>query len=1008
MFFAKKLFLLNEQNGWYLLTDLVIPNEIIKIGQYQFYGFKQLESLKIDNNIEFIGNEAFKDCCNIKTLSISNIEKTIKKTQKNFKTLWFGKFKNSRFAATLNEDGTNNFIKATFEELYNDFCIAKIELRDIAITKVHGEFVLSPFGKELQTTIFASYPYLYDPLHFLVCPDGSYEVIENPEENLPILIEQKRGYNPSNIFENCNFEHIYFKGNIRELYLIKQLEMVSDVFEKCEDINIIDSNEKHININDIFNNEIAECCKKIFTVEGDVFYKLLEIGVENCYVSILKDSSISNNKSRKNKNGLWKLFITCMPVNNEESIEALFNKIIEGIKNKYAFLLIRSDIYIAISSILSEDSRVESSIYNYDVNYAMQKIEGVNFKPSVISVENIDEEFIIIENKNTDAIDCVKAYSNALDIYDLTQEKLDSIYERIDFSVSNNTKDRILIEGPARSGKTIIAFQLLNKYKNAKFLLMNYYFYRAIKDAFNAYNVEFPYNRIYHHDLSFGREIGCAARKGDKSNGWQSKFAIDLDFIIVDEAQRLSNLPGRQGDYRWFPGFDQLDIILKEPQTAILLGDDLQRLNHKKENGGFKEIKRKLSNWDIDYYNYYFSEAIGIPTYLVNSIKYMLSNDENYKDTLSDFNVVLTNELSNFVSDFKKEPTNKKHYSFIPGVNLFEDSIELSKHELSFYPYDRSDDYFLNSVYQTRYLFSTYEMISRELEVMYLYIPEVISYSKTRGIYDSSGEVPQDFLLNHLYVNMTRATEKLVIYTKNKSLFEYLSGQISVLSGTQVQKWKDLVVENQKINFVLSYSDKRNLDDLRERLLTYGFEGFIHCATIENIRKILSSNSLKSRSDSDGIFNDIADQGVISITSEFVKNRVRFYLKPNTPTLYRFAERENDLVILCFDYSLVKDYEVYFTDGNAGSKYSKISGCINEVLNYDWDTIFSRGVILEEGKNKDEVVRKRNAELLVNGPVNVSKYLKCIYVKNDNYSSVLKQEFPKYSDKIIVKEEYFK
>ena len=206
----------------------------------------------------------------------------------------------------------------------------------------------------------------------------------------------------------------------------------------------------------------------------------------------------------------------------------------------------------------------------------------------------------------------------------------------------------------------------------------------------------------------------------------------------------------------------------------------------------------------------------------------------------------------------------------------------------------------------------------------------------------------------------------------------------------------------------MSYSDKRNLDDLRERLLTYGFEGFIHCATIENIRKILSSNSLKSRSDSDGIFNDIADQGVISITSEFVKNRVRFYLKPNTPTLYRFAERENDLVILCFDYSLVKDYEVYFTDGNAGSKYSKISGCINEVLNYDWDTIFSRGVILEEGKNKDEVVRKRNAELLVNGPVNVSKYLKCIYVKNDNYSSVLKQEFPKYSDKIIVKEEYFK
>lgn len=81
MYFAEKLYLLNEQNEWYLLTNLIVPNEITKIAKYQFYGFKQLISLNIDSHVDFIGTEAFKSCSNIKSLTISYIKNICKKTR---------------------------------------------------------------------------------------------------------------------------------------------------------------------------------------------------------------------------------------------------------------------------------------------------------------------------------------------------------------------------------------------------------------------------------------------------------------------------------------------------------------------------------------------------------------------------------------------------------------------------------------------------------------------------------------------------------------------------------------------------------------------------------------------------------------------------------------------------------------------------------------------------------------------------------------------------------------
>lgn len=68
-------------------------------------------------------------------------------------------------------------------------------------------------------------------------------------------------------------------------------------------------------------------------------------------------------------------------------------------------------------------------------------------------------------------------------LVDQTKHYLDKITKEID----ENVNARVLVEGPARSGKTVLAMSLLAKYPKSKMLLMNWYFYDALIDAFKIW-----------------------------------------------------------------------------------------------------------------------------------------------------------------------------------------------------------------------------------------------------------------------------------------------------------------------------------------------------------------------------------------------------------------------------------------------------------------------------------------------------------------------------------------
>ena len=65
MFYAKKIYMLDEKNEWYEVTEVNIPDTINSIGDYQFYGFKNVRKITISSSVKSIGSGAFSQCTNL-------------------------------------------------------------------------------------------------------------------------------------------------------------------------------------------------------------------------------------------------------------------------------------------------------------------------------------------------------------------------------------------------------------------------------------------------------------------------------------------------------------------------------------------------------------------------------------------------------------------------------------------------------------------------------------------------------------------------------------------------------------------------------------------------------------------------------------------------------------------------------------------------------------------------------------------------------------------------------
>lgn len=171
-------------------------------------------------------------------------------------------------------------------------------------------------------------------------------------------------------------------------------------------------------------------------------------------------------------------------------------------------------------------------------------------------------------------------------------------------------------------------------------------------------------------------------------------------------------------------------------------------------------------------------------------------------------------------------------------------------------------------------------------------------------------------------------------------------------------------------------------DWIRTKLRQYNIHSFYYLAHKDNFETILQHGilSLNKVQNLELKFRTFAEEAVQdrrNIKSVEISNRNRYsihdlvplYLTPRTPTLYARRNIQSDLFFCVIQSYILSDDNInyVFSDGNAGSQYTRFYYSLNFLNQIDWNVIRAeRWADLDDGK------RKRNAEFLIhpNVPIN--------------------------------------
>lgn len=204
-----------------------------------------------------------------------------------------------------------------------------------------------------------------------------------------------------------------------------------------------------------------------------------------------------------------------------------------------------------------------------------------------------------------------------------------------------------------------------------------------------------------------------------------------------------------------------------------------------------------------------------------------------------------------------------------------------------------------------------------------------------------------------------------------------------------IESYHDTIIDKDGKCHWKGYKEGRFLFEAKVKVLKekYGFDGLYHYTDFSNLRSIFKSGYLKSRNECEYTnmsFFDSASKSVLMNTSHDVKECVRFYYRPKSPTLYvnegiklkEYMDKSPHLpipVCLVFDEELIYLDTTKFADRNAACSTVIFGYDFEFFYNMDWDKIFSNYYYNDEWKNKMQ------AELLSTIPVSLDYLKKIIF-----------------------------
>lgn len=297
--------------------------------------------------------------------------------------------------------------------------------------------------------------------------------------------------------------------------------------------------------------------------------------------------------------------------------------------------------------------------------------------------------------------------------------------------------------------------------------------------------------RFFHHDIRPDRARGCWIERGNPTFCRIS----EQDLVICDEVQRL----GLISEYHNRDSFDETKAIFTSSKRSFLCGDDFQMLNPIYDQG-IGAIERVAGQGIA---RLQLPDSIGVPAEVGELIKYLL-DEHRIPERSSGFEIqLLHRDDTSFVELFEADSSTKKHYA-IPNNNGFyrsgpyilraasrtktctpECGPECEHKRIPMLPENLREKYkfFCSEAVMPNFALSAYELISREVESIYLKIPEEIGLEVIRQPIARGQD--RNWKKQHLYVLMTRATMRLVVNVENRDLYDHLSERLRMASSVQ-------------------------------------------------------------------------------------------------------------------------------------------------------------------------------------------------------------------------------
>lgn len=220
----------------------------------------------------------------------------------------------------------------------------------------------------------------------------------------------------------------------------------------------------------------------------------------------------------------------------------------------------------------------------------------------------------------------------------------------------------------------------------------------------------------------------------------------------------------------------------RESQKFICSYQDIWR--HEKEEKSV--LKRKVTQVRFLDYVIKFTFDDGYEAYPPKSIAYKISDSMGIRilDMPNHYlNVSIDHEKTKRYQLQFHDEEESQYYGETEIIKLDPSVKSIGKEEKK----DTSDKLLVNPNLKRR-MFSPFELISREVRNIYLYLPKTITMLlKENRIIDKgkfgkrfyNEDSDTNYLLNQLYVLMTRATRRIYIYCEDKVLTEYFKNQLN-------------------------------------------------------------------------------------------------------------------------------------------------------------------------------------------------------------------------------------